>query len=152
RNVRAELKVEPKTKAPIDVYAHDADTRRLLDENRGAVERLANVEGMSFVDESLAKKAGARSTARFDVHVLYERKIDVGAECARLLKDLQGYERELESKQKQLSNEEFRSKAPGHVVQNMQKRLDELQLLSAKTRASMDELGCNKGAPAAVRK
>ncbi len=41
RNLRAELKVEPKVKVPIEVFAHDAETRRLIEENRGAVERLA---------------------------------------------------------------------------------------------------------------
>ena len=38
---------------------------------------LADVDGVGFVDSSLAKVAGARSTARFDVRVVYERKIDV---------------------------------------------------------------------------
>ncbi len=43
---------------------------------------------MSFVESSLAKVAGARSTARFDVRVVYERKIDVAAERDRLNKEL----------------------------------------------------------------
>ncbi len=145
RNLRVELKVEAKLKVPVEVYAHDAGTRALIEQNQGAVERLANVERVHFVETSLAKKAGARSTARFDVHVIYERKIDLEAECARLMKELQAYEKEMESKQSQLSNEQFRSKAPAKVVQNMQKRLDELQILSAKTKAKMSELGCDKG-------
>jgi len=33
------------------------------------------------VNESLAKAAGARSTARFEVRVIYERKIDVAADA-----------------------------------------------------------------------
>ena len=37
---------------------------------------------------SLAKVAGARSTSRFDVRVVYERKIDVAAERERLNKEL----------------------------------------------------------------
>ena len=74
RNVRAELKVEPKVKVPIEVFAHEAAIRSMIEQNRGAVERLANVEKITFVDGSLAKQAGARSTARFDVHVIYERK------------------------------------------------------------------------------
>src|SRR5580658_6803664 len=76
RNVRAELKVEPKVKVPIEIFANEAAVRAMIEQNRGAVERLANVEKIAFVDASLAKHAGARSTARFDVHVVYERKID----------------------------------------------------------------------------
>ena len=43
RNVRAELKVEPKVKVPIEVFAHEPEIRTMIEQNRGAVERLANV-------------------------------------------------------------------------------------------------------------
>jgi hypothetical protein len=45
----------------------------MIEENRSAVERLGNVERVTFAESSLAKVAGARSTARFDVHVIYEK-------------------------------------------------------------------------------
>jgi valyl-tRNA synthetase len=79
RNLRAELKVEPKIKVPIEIYAHERQVQSMIEHNRQAVERLANVESIKFVDGSSAKLAGARSTARFDVHLVYERKIFVGA-------------------------------------------------------------------------
>ena len=82
RNLRAELKVEQKQKVPIQIYAQDAEIKSLLGQNQSAIERLAGVEGVTFVENSLAKVAGARSTARFDVHVVYEKKIDVAAERA----------------------------------------------------------------------
>ena len=87
RNLRAELKVEQKMKVPIEVFANEVEIRKLIEANRSAVERLGNVESIKFVESSLAKIAGARSTARFDVHVLYEKKIDVAAECERLKKN-----------------------------------------------------------------
>src|SRR6202050_1237130 len=43
RNLRAELKVEPKVKVPIELFAHDLQTRNLVEQNREAVERLGNV-------------------------------------------------------------------------------------------------------------
>src|SRR5271170_6377634 len=102
RNVRAELKVEPKVKVPIEVFAPEPAIRAMIEQNRSAVERLANVEKIAFVDSSLAKQAGARSTARFDVHVIYERKIDVAAECERLNKELEKIEKEFANNQRQL--------------------------------------------------
>src|SRR5208337_4565173 len=44
RNLRAELKVEPKVKVPIQVYAHEPAIRQLIEQNQGAVQRLASVE------------------------------------------------------------------------------------------------------------
>jgi len=142
RNLRAELKVEPKLKVPIDVFAHEPAIRTMIEQNRGAVERLANVEKIAFVDGSLEKVAGARSTARFEVHVIFERKIDVAAECERLKKELEKLEKGLGSGQKQLGNENFLAKAPPSVVEGLRKQQQELTVLREKTLSMMKELGC----------
>ena len=143
RNLRAELKIEPKLRVPIEVYAHGNGTRDLIERNRGALERLATVETVTFVESSLAKQAGARSTARFDVHVVYERKIDIAAECERLKKELEKIEKGISSGQRQLDNEQFRTKAPANVVENLRKQQQELAILREKTRSKLGELGCH---------
>ena len=140
RNVRAELKIEPKVRIPIEVFAHEAEIRAMFEQNRGAVERLANVEKMILKDASLGKQAGTRSTARFDVHVIYERKIDVGAERDRLTKDVEKLEKEFANNQRQLSNEQFLSKAPAKVVEGLRTRAAELVNLREKIKNQLDEL------------
>jgi valyl-tRNA synthetase len=142
RNLRAELKVEPKVKVPIQVFAHEPETAKLIAGNRGAIERLANVEKIHFVDSSLAKLAGARHTARFDVHVIFERKIDAAAECERLKKELEKIEKGIANGQKQLGNEQFLSKAPPNVVENLRKQQQEFAVLHEKTLSKIRELGC----------
>ncbi len=140
RNLRAELKVEPKVKTPIEVFAHEPAIRKMIEQNHGAVERLGNVEKITFVDDSLAAKAGARSTARFDVHVIYERKIDLAAESERLKKELEKIEKELANNQKQLGNEQFLAKAPGKVVEGLRTRGQELLVLQEKAKSQLKEL------------
>jgi valyl-tRNA synthetase len=142
RNLRAELKVEPKIKVPIEVFAHEPEIRQMIEQNRGAVERLANVERITFSEGSLAKLAGSRSTARFDVHVIYERKIDVAAECERLKKELEKIEKGIASGQKQLGNEYFLAKAPPNVVNNLRKQAEELAALRDKAKSKLEELNC----------
>jgi valyl-tRNA synthetase len=142
RNVRAELKVEPKVRVPIEVFAHEPEIRAMIDENRGAVERLGNVEKITFVEGSLANRAGARHTVRFEVHLVYERKIDVAAECERLNKELEKIEKELANNQKQLGNEQFLAKAPAPVVDGLRRRGQELLVLREKTKSKLQELGC----------
>jgi valyl-tRNA synthetase len=138
RNVRAELKVETKVKVPIEVFAHEPGIRMMIEQNRGAVERLANVEKIAFGDRSLAERAGARSTARFDVHVIYEKKIDIAAERERLKKELEKLEKEFANNQRQLSNEQFLAKAPAKVVEGLRSRAQELTGLLEKTRRQLD--------------
>jgi valyl-tRNA synthetase len=140
RNVRAELKVEPKVKVPIEVFAPEPGIRAMIEQNHGAVERLANVEKIAFVDSSLAKHAGARSTARFDVYVVYERKIDAAAERDRLTKELDKIEKEFANNQRQLSNEQFLAKAPATVVEGLRRRALELTSLREKMKRQLDEL------------
>ena len=140
RNLRAELKVEPKVKVPIEVFAHEPEIRAMIEQNRGAVERLASVDKMTFVDISLEKLPGARSTSRFDVHAIYEKKIDVAAERERLTKELEKIEKEQANGQRQLSNEQFLAKAPAKVVEGLKTRAEELRVLREKTLAKLKEL------------
>ncbi len=140
RNLRAELKIEPKVRVPIEVHAHETGIRKLIEENRGSVERLASVESVAFVESSLSQQTGARSTARFDVHVLYEKKVDAVAEQARLTKDLERIEKEMANGQRQLGNESFLAKAPVEVVEGIRRRAQELEVLRAKAQDGLKEL------------
>ena len=139
RNIRAELKVEPKQRLAIEVFTQDG-VRALVNGNRDALERLAHVEAITFVEESLAKAAGARTTARFDVRVLYERKVDAAAERERLTKELTKLTQELARATAQLGNEAFLSKAPAKVVEGLRKRKAELEPMIEKIKAALAEL------------
>ncbi len=142
RNLRAELKVEPKVKVPIEVFAHEPEIRAMFETNLGAVllDRPANVEKITFVESSLANLPGARSTSRFDVHAIYEKKINVAAERERLTKELEKIEKEQANGQRQLSNEQFLVKAPAKVVEGLKARAEELRVVREKTVAKLKEL------------
>ncbi|HEY0801898.1 MAG TPA: class I tRNA ligase family protein, partial [Steroidobacteraceae bacterium] len=140
RNLRAELKVEQKVKVPVQLFVHEAELRGLIERNQGSVERLATIEKIEFVEKSLAKLSGARHTARFDVHVIYERKIDVGVERERLKKELEQIEKEMGNGQRQLGNEQFLAKAPAKVVEGIRNRAQELAVLREKVQSKLAEL------------
>ena len=140
RNIRAELKIEPKQKVAIEVHAEE-EILKLIERDRTSLERMANVESVGFVEQSLANAAGARSTARFDLRVVYERKIDVAAEKERLSKELAKMTAEFERGTGQLANEAFLAKAPEKVVNGLKARRAELEVLIAKAKTALAELG-----------
>jgi valyl-tRNA synthetase len=140
RNLRAELKVEQKQKVPIQFYTEESSIRTVIEQNQSAVERLANVESIAFSEGSLAQVSGARSTPRFDLHIVYEKKIDVAAERVRLQKELEQYGKEMENGQRQLQNEQFLAKAPAQVVEGIRKRAEELKVLRAKAQTALAQL------------
>jgi len=71
RNIRAELKLDPK-KRWREFYTQRFGLRALMQENRGAIERFAvclNVE--SFRANSSMRKRGGRSTATLTCEIAY---------------------------------------------------------------------------------
>jgi len=142
RNLRAEMKLEPKLRAPIEIYTQEPEVCALIEQNRGAIEndRQANVQKLNFASESLAKLPNTRHTARFDVRLIYEMKIDIAAEREKLTKDLERLEKEEANGERQLANEQFVAKAPAHVVEKLRKRRAELQVLITKLRKKLDQL------------
>ncbi len=140
RNIRAELKVPQKETLPIEVFASD-DVRAIIEANAAALERLANVSALTFVDESLAKATNSRATARFEVRLVYEQKVDVAAETARSTKELEKLEAEYQRNRNQLGNESFLAKAPAKVVEGLKTRRIELESLIEKSKARLAELG-----------
>ena len=95
---------------------------------------------MTFVDESLAKATNSRATARFEVRLVYEQKVDVAAEIARVTKELEKLEAEYQRNSNQLGNENFLAKAPAKVVEGLKTRRVELESLIANAKARLAEL------------
>jgi valyl-tRNA synthetase len=140
RNLRAEMNVPQKEKAPVRIHA-GGYVKKLVEENRGMVERLANIHGIEFVHTSLAQTAGARTTSKFEVALVYQQIVDKVAEGERLKKDLSSLEGRLANVQRQLGNEQFLAKAPAKVVEGLRKQESELKTLIAKIKAALDNLG-----------
>jgi len=138
RGLRKDLAVPEKEAAPIEVYSSlGADVLAL--ENKAMLARLARVADVG-VDDTPLSGTNARSTASFDVAVIYERKIDVAAERERLSKDLAKYEKGLAGAKRQLGNEAFLAKAPQSVVDGLKKQQAETKLLYDKTKDALDAL------------
>jgi len=138
RALRKENGVEEKAVVPIEVRT-DAASRKIVEENRDIVERLARVSEVRFVDQ-ISAGLSKHSTPQFDVAVIYERTIDVAAESERLTKDIARYEKGLAAAERQLGNGGFMSKAPSHIVEGLKKQEAETKLLLEKARAALEAL------------
>ncbi len=138
RVLRKDLNVPEKEAAPISLHA-GARVIALADAHADMLARLARVSAIEIAPNPLTGN-NARSTASFDVAVLYERTIDIPAERERLTKDLAKYEKGLAAAERQLGNESFMSKAPAHIVEGLRKQAAETRTLHDKTRAALDAL------------
>jgi valyl-tRNA synthetase len=138
RGLRKEMAVPEKEPAPIRIFANNRVTA-LADGNTDLLARLARVSSVKFASEPLTGD-GTRSTADFDVAVVYERQIDVAAERERLTKDLAKFEKGLTASERQLGNTAFMEKAPAHIVDGLRKQAAETKMLYDKTKAALNTL------------
>jgi valyl-tRNA synthetase len=138
RALRKELGVPEKEAVVIHLYS-DAGYARSAELNADILGRMARISSLLQSPEPLTGNT-ARSAARFDVAVIYERQIDVPAERERLEKDLAKFNKGIEAAQRQLGNEGFVAKAPAHIIEGLKKQYAETTALKEKAEAALAAL------------
>jgi valyl-tRNA synthetase len=141
RNIRAELKLDPKRKVPADLSAGDRKTREVVEANLEPVLRLATLSRLRVSSERLDPTGAAiRSSAQFDLRIAYGEVVDKAAEIAKAKKEIERLEKDIDLKEKRLADETFRSKAPAGIVGNMEATVAERKTELAKLRARVAQL------------
>jgi valyl-tRNA synthetase len=143
RNIRSEMKLpDPRKKVAAEFSSADEETRRVIEANRGGIARLAALSELKISAGHLSQAGGAvRSTAHFDVRIAFAANtVDVAGESARLRKEIEGLEKAIASKEKQLGDASFRSRAPEKIVRAMEATLTEQRLELQKLRKRLEEL------------
>jgi valyl-tRNA synthetase len=142
RNIRAEMKLEPKNRVAAEFSSSDEQARQVIESSREGILRLAALSELKVNAERLPQSGGAvRSTALFDVCIAYAAEtIDVAAEAVRLRKQIEGLEKAIAAKEKQLADTTFRSRAPEKVVRGLEATLAEQTTELRKLRSRLEEL------------
>jgi len=143
RNIRAEMKLpDPKKRVAAEFSSSDESARKTIEANRDGILRLATLSALKVNAERLPQSGGAvRSTALFDVRIAYVAEtIDVEAEGARLRKQIEGLEKAIAAKERQLADDTFRSRAPEKVVRGLEATLAEQTAELRKLRSRLEEL------------
>ncbi len=139
RNLRKEQNVPEREPVPVWLYAADDRTRQTIDRSSGFVRRLSKASELRFSEAPL-NTPGVRQGLEYQLAIEYSQPVDAAAERERLTKDMVKFEKEMESKQKQLHNDAFLAKAPVKVVDGLRARANELTVLIEKTRTALDAL------------
>jgi valyl-tRNA synthetase len=81
-----------------------------------------------------------RSTAAFDVRIAYSDVVDIAAEKARLKKEIEGLQKAIASKERQLGDEIFRSRAPENIIKGLEATLAEQRIEFRKLQDRLTQL------------
>src|SRR5258707_6247782 len=143
RNIRAEMKMlEPRQKLAAEFSSVDEETQDVIEAKRDGIARLAALSELKISAGHLPQAGGSmRSTADFSVcNALAAGTADGAGESARLRKEIEGLEKAIASKEKQLGDATFRSRAPEKIVRTMEATLTEQKLELQKLRRRLEEL------------
>jgi valyl-tRNA synthetase len=124
RNIRAELQLDPRKKVAAELSVADRGALVSLEASRDGIIRLGILADLKITAQPLSQSDGAvRSTAKFDLRIEYAETVDVAAESSRLAKELEGLRKAIDSKEKQLGNDTFRSRAPEKIIRGLEATL-----------------------------
>jgi valyl-tRNA synthetase len=87
------------------------------------------------------KSGAVRSTAKFDIRIAYSDTVDATAEKARLKKETEGLQKAIASKERQLGDETFRSRAPDKIIKGLEATLAEQRIELQKLKDRLSQLG-----------
>jgi len=141
RAIRADMKLDPKKRLAAEFSSEIARIRDAVKANLDGILRLALLTELKITDAKLAQSGGGlRSTARFDVRVPYIETVDVAGELVRLKKDHERLTKDIASKERQLGDETFRSRAPEKIIHGLEATLAQRRVELEKVTARVREL------------
>ncbi len=127
RNIRSELNINPGQKVNLLVRAN-GPRAEFIQGMQDIIRQLARIEDISVSMDLTPPKASASAVVKgSELFVPLEGVVDFKAELERLGKQLTKLEKDFNSVQSKLSNENFVAKAPDEVVNKERKRLQEMQ-------------------------
>jgi valyl-tRNA synthetase len=121
RNLRAELKVDPKLGLTGTVYTQTT-VASIVKANLEPIRRIENVTLEVREGHAPSTAAAIRSTAEFDL-VLDLPETQLEAQRGRSLKEKEQLEKVIANSERQLADEAFRAKAPRKVVDGIELKL-----------------------------
>ena len=124
RNIRGEMNIAPGKLLPVFFQHGSADDQRRLNDNRQFLTKLANLESITWLEAQEQAPLSATALAGdMEIRVPMAGLIDKAAEQARLEKEIDKLNKELQRLRGKLSNEKFISNAPEDVVNKEKTKL-----------------------------
>ena len=145
RAIRAEMKLDPKKRLAAEFYSETERIQAAIAANLDGIQRLGLLTELTISSSKLSQSGGGlRSTSLFDVRVPHVETVDVAGELLRLKKELERLTKDIASKQRQLGDETFRSRAPEKIIQGLQATLEERRIELQKCTERIKELESKK--------
>jgi len=140
RTVRSEMNVPPKAKLPMLLKDATASDLTKLDHHADQIARMAGLAKMEPLEGDIPKGAVQIVLNQMMILLPIADVIDIEQEKARLSKDIQKSNAEIAKMDKKLSNQNFITKAPTEVVEDLKERYQSEESARAKIQEALSRL------------
>ncbi len=141
RNIRAETNTPLSKKVPMIIKASNEDAMTILKENVHYIERFCNPDALTIdTDATPPEKAMSAVVTGAEIYLPLAGLINKEEEIARLEKELDKLNQEVERVQKKLSNPNFVEKAPEYIVDKEREKEKEYLEKRAAVKKRLQEL------------
>ncbi len=141
RNIRAEMNIKPSDKPAIHVRAN-ADLQKIFQSNEREILKLARAKKLILTESLDVPKASAKAvlTGGAEIALPLEGLIDFEKERARVENQLEKLSVENERLEKQITNENFVSRAPQEKVEEIRSRVAEIETQTNALKQNLEAL------------
>ncbi len=141
RNVRGEMNISPSSSLTVSVQSHKESIRETIKQFQDMIINLARLK--SFSVEKIGERPRSAATAILDdatIFVSLEGLIDFNKEIKRLEKEINKLTKDLTVVSKKLGNDNFLSKAPVEVVENVKEKQETLAAKHEKLLSNLNKI------------
>jgi valyl-tRNA synthetase len=142
RMLRGTYNVPPSWSVPVELHASDEARRTIIERHRDVIENGARVT-LTVAASGPRGPQSAKAVVGADVEILMPLAglIDIGAEKARITKEIAKAEKEIGGLERKLANADFVAKAPEEVVAEQRTRLTDEQARRSRLVDALAQLG-----------
>ncbi|WP_062060721.1 valine--tRNA ligase [Cellvibrio sp. OA-2007] len=141
RNIRGEMNISPAKDLNVLFKNGSTDDQERLQANQQFLKKLASLESVTWLNAGDAEPMSATAlVGQMEILVPMAGIIDKDAEIARLTKESNKLQQDIERTETKLGNEAFVAKAPAEVVANERNRVAENKIAVEKLREQIQKI------------
>lgn len=141
RNLRSSLELSLKQKVVVSICAHNKTKENLIKDNSHLIMALAKLETLNILSKTKRPTAAISAVIEdVDIYLHFSGLIDINKERLKIQTRLSELIKLRDNKKARVKDPEFLKRAPGDVVQNERKSVEELENSVKRLERMLNEL------------
>lgn len=141
RNIRGEMNISPGTALPVLLHKGSAEDKQRFEQYGSLLSALAKLESLTWLaSDQEPPMASIQLVGDMQVLVPMAGLIDKEAEIARLQKELDKHQKEIQRVEGKLGNPKFVDRAPADVVEKEKAKITEHQAAQAELQTQLEKI------------